>query len=86
MLIHTHLIQMGNTQGIPIPSAILEQLSLDGELVLEVLHNQLIIRPLATSRQHWAAHFQQMAAQGDDVLLDSELVSASTWDEEEWEW
>jgi hypothetical protein len=36
-------------------------------------------------RAHWEEQFQQMTSQGDDQLLDSNLLT-TTWDEEEWEW
>jgi len=29
---------------------------------------------------------QEMAAKDDDYLLDSETISATKWDEDEWEW
>ena len=37
-------------------------------------------------RAEWAKAFKQMAARGDDKLLDGDLPSLSSWDEQEWEW
>lgn len=87
-LFKTHIIKIGNSQGIRIPKLLLDQTRLDEtkEVTLELQDNHIIVRPAHTPRAHWDAAFQAMAAQGDDQWLDGELVSTSTWDEEEWEW
>ena len=46
----------------------------------------LMIRPTNLVRQGWEEKFKSMAVVGDDVLLDEELISPSSWDAEEWEW
>jgi antitoxin MazE len=55
------------------------------EVELELQESQIVIRPSRTPRQNLEEQFQQMAAQGDDQLLDSDFL-ATTWDEAEWEW
>jgi len=55
------------------------------EVELELQESQIVTRPSRTPRQNWEEQFQQMAAQGDDQLLDSDLLT-TIWDEEEWEW
>lgn len=37
-------------------------------------------------RQGWDEQFQRMAGLGDDSLLDGKDLSASSWDETEWQW
>ncbi len=37
-------------------------------------------------RQGWEEHFQRMAENGDDVLLDADVFALTEWDEAEWEW
>lgn len=81
----TRIVRIGNSQGIRIPKTLLQQLGLADEVVLEVQENQLIIRPLQQSRQHWEAHFQQMALAGDDQLIDNAPTSTE-WDKQEWSW
>lgn len=41
---------------------------------------------LTPPRAGWAEAFRAMAESGDDHLLDSEAVSTSEWDDEEWQW
>ncbi len=84
-IIHTRLVKLGNSQGIRIPKIILEQLRIVDNIELEVQGNQLILRASRTARDGWATAFQHMAANGDDQLLDDELLP-TIWDETEWEW
>lgn len=39
----------------------------------------------AGPRAGWAEAFQAMSREGDDVLLDEEVVP-TRWDEDEWRW
>ena len=82
----TRIIKIGNSQGLRIPKLVLEQLDLREEVELEIQEDQLIIRPLRVPRSDWEGQFRAMAAEGDDRLLDEEVPSLTTWDEEEWEW
>lgn len=82
----TRIIRIGNSQGIRIPKPLLEQSGLGEEVELEVQPNQIIIRSASRPRRGWAEAFQAMAAQGDDVLLDPDVLGESAWEAEEWEW
>jgi antitoxin MazE len=82
----THIVKIGNSQGIRIPKPILEQCGFGREVELEVHDQELVIRPIHQPRQKWEEAFQAMAAYGDDTLLDGEIGSQTTWDEDEWEW
>lgn len=83
--IKTHIVRIGDSQGVRIPKLLLEQVDLGEEVVLEVQDRQLIIRAARTNRQGWAEQFQRMAERRDDALLDDDLIE-SVWDNEEWEW
>jgi antitoxin MazE len=80
------IVRIGNSQGIRIPKAVLEQTRLHGEVDLEVKDEKIIISPVKKPRQDWDRQFKLMAERGDDKLLDSEVVSLTSFDEEEWEW
>ena len=82
----TALVQMGNSRGIRIPKAFLEQCRFQGEVDVEIRDGGLFIRPVAAPRSEWDEAFQQMHAHGDDALLDKEALSATAWDTAEWEW
>jgi antitoxin MazE len=80
------IVRIGNSQGIRIPKVVLEQTRLHGEVDLEVKDEKIIISPIKKPRQDWDRQFKLMAERGDDKLLDSEVVSLTSFDEEEWEW
>jgi antitoxin MazE len=82
----TRIVRIGNSQGIRIPKALLEQTGLTGEVEVCAEGDALIIRPASRPRAGWDAAFKAMAARGDDTLLDGDTPSLTRWDEEEWEW
>jgi antitoxin MazE len=63
---------------------LLEQAGLSDEVELSVEGDKLIVHAARQPRQDWAARFAEMAARGDDQLLDD--YTATDWDEAEWEW
>jgi antitoxin MazE len=84
-IVRTRIIKIGNSQGIRIPKLLLEQANFPEEVELEVQESQIVIRPSHAIRYQWEEQFKLMAERGDDLLLD-DVPTATTWDEEEWEW
>ena len=84
-VIKTRLVKIGNSQGIRIPKLVLDQLNLPVDVELEVQDDHLIVRPSARARSDWAEQFRQMAAHGDDALLDPD-VNLTEWEATEWQW
>ncbi|MDP2953476.1 MAG: AbrB/MazE/SpoVT family DNA-binding domain-containing protein [Chloroflexota bacterium] len=82
----TRIVKIGNSRGIRIPKLLLDQAQLGNEIEIEVQGDQLIVRPVRGPRRDWDERFAEMARRGDDRLLDSETVSLSSWDQDEWEW
>ena len=82
----TALVQIGNSRGIRIPKPFLEQCQFQDTVELELREDHLIIRPTIPSRSGWDDAFRRMREQGDDALLDQEVVSVTDWDGTEWEW
>lgn len=80
------IVKIGNSRGIRIPKALIEQLDLKEEVELQVKDRSLVICPAVRPRAEWNAAFQAMATQGDDVLLDGDGAGLTAWDEEEWQW
>lgn len=80
------IVRIGNSQGIRIPKVVLEQTRLHGVVDLEVKDEKIIISPVKKPRQDWDRQFKLMAERGDDKLIDSEVVSLTSFDEKEWEW
>ena len=81
----THIIKIGNSQGIRIPKVLLEQSGLGEEVDLEVQDAQIIIRSAERPRQRWEKAFRSMAEHADDRLLDEDLTGQSHWDRDEWQ-
>jgi antitoxin MazE len=80
------LVKMGNSRGIRLPSLFLDEVDLDEEVEVEVQDGQVVIRLVPRPRRKWEEHSAEMAARGDDRLLDSKAFSLSSWDEEKWVW
>lgn len=86
-IIKSHIIKIGNSQGIRIPKLLLDQAGLVDEVELEIEEDKIIIRPAHQPRQDWEEQFQKMAELADDRLIDEEALPHLTrWDEDEWEW
>jgi antitoxin MazE len=83
----TTLIRIGNSQGIRIPKAVIEQARLeDKELEFKIIDDGLLIQPVKKPREGWKEQFDkaiksQKAGEADQEWLDAPLV-----DEEDWEW
>lgn len=82
----TRIIKIGNSHGIRIPKAILQQTGLGDEIDLTVEDSQIILRRAHRPREGWEQRFAEMAAHGDDALLDGDQTAQSEWDDTEWEW
>lgn len=71
-----HIIKIGNSLGIKIPKAILDQCGFKGSVTLSVEDGKLILSPYQ-ERQGWEEACEQMAEQGDDRLLDIDEIESS---------
>jgi antitoxin MazE len=79
-----HIVKIGNSQGIRIPKALLEQSGIGSDVEIEVQNQTLVIRSAKQPRLGWDEAFATMSVRGDDVLLDEDLMAE--WDQTEWEW
>ncbi len=82
--VKARVVRIGNSRGIRIPKIWLEQLRIGEDVELSVQKDKLTIRPARRARQGWAEAFREMAARGDDHLLDQ--PTPTRWQAEEWEW
>jgi antitoxin MazE len=83
--VKTHIIKIGNSQGIRIPRLVLQQAGIERDVELEVQPGQLVVRGLRHPREGWEEQFREMAKAGDDLLLDEEL-NLTDWETNEWQW
>ena len=83
----THIIRIGNSQGVRIPRCLIEQAHLGTDVELRVRDDSIVISPIkARPRSGWETAFQVMAERSDDALLDNVPPLCTRWDEERWEW
>jgi antitoxin MazE len=64
----TTLIKVGNSQGIRLPKAIIEQAGLGKDLDLIVKDGAVIIRPVRRIREGWAEAAAECRSVDDDKL------------------
>jgi antitoxin MazE len=86
-VIMTTLIRIGNSQGVRIPKAIIEQTQLnDKELEFKIIDDGLLIQPLKKPRQGWKKQFEKVQLVDNANEIDKEWLDAPLVEDEEWEW
>jgi antitoxin MazE len=80
----TNIVRIGNSRGLRIPKAVIEQLGLGDRVAMSVQGNQLVIRSIRKPREGWEEQFHLMHERGDDRPVDE--FPATAWDEREWDW
>ncbi len=82
-----NLVKIGNSKGIRIPKALIEQAHLeDKELKLQIVKDGLLVSPSKKPREGWKEAIEASLATHGKEPLDSEWLDASLASEEEWEW
>ncbi|GAB4136685.1 MAG: hypothetical protein Tsb0016_01220 [Sphingomonadales bacterium] len=79
------IVRVGNSKGIRIPKAVLEQCGFAGAVEMTVEDKRLVLSAARPPRAGWAEAFEKMAAAGDDAALLSE-DDVTAWDRDEWRW
>ena len=77
------IISLGNSKGIRIPKALLEQSRFNKEAELEVQGNALLIKPVKKVREGWDKSFQLMHERKEDALVINDALDIEM---ENWEW
>ena len=86
VIMQTKIVPIGNSRGIRIPKALLDDCGFDGEADMVVKNGTLILRPIAKPRAGWAEAFQGMADAKEDFLVHEDAPVATQFDAEDWEW
>ena len=66
----TNLISIGNSKGVRLPKAVIEQAGLTSQLEIEVSGNAVIIRSARQSREDWASAAAACHQADEDQLAD----------------
>ena len=80
----TKLIAIGNSRGIRIPAALIEELGLKDEVEITPVNGQLVVTAGHRPREGWAESAAACAEAGDDKLDDWDFPNQ--FDDEEWTW
>lgn len=81
----THLVRIGNSRGLRLPKALIEEYHLENEVDLLPKRGEIVIKSSCKPRSAWATAFQEMKKNGDDRLVDSNLPE-TRWALSEWQW
>jgi len=77
------IIKIGNSHGIRIPKAVLEETRMSGEVELEVTADGILIRNIKKPRADWDAAFKSLNDRDDDLALNR---PATGFEQKEWQW
>ena len=77
------IIKIGNSHGIRIPKAVLEETRMSGEVELEVTADGILIRNIKKPRADWDAAFKSLNDRDDDLLLNRPTTG---FEQKEWQW
>jgi len=64
-----NVINIGNSKGIRLPKAILEQYNISDTIELILEKGRIILKPKPVPRKGWEKLFKQMSDNGDDKLI-----------------
>ncbi len=79
----TKIVQVGNSQGIRLPKAMIELSGIKEHIEIEVKDRQIIITAVSKARVGWGDAFAQMVTNEDEL---APLSVGNSWDETEWVW
>lgn len=83
----THLIKIGNSQGIRIPKPLIEQADLAGkDLQLQVVEGGLLITPKKAVREGWGESIEGTLKAHGTEPLDQEWLNAPLSSDDDWGW
>ena len=82
MATRSRIIRIGNSRGIRVPKALLDQAQLAEDVELHAEPGRLVVRAVRRTRAGWAQAAAQMHERGDDRLLNAS--AATRFDAEEW--
>lgn len=78
------VVPIGNSKGIRLPKAILDQLNIADSLDLVVDNQQIILTPISkTPRKGWEKAFYRMHELNEDTILVADSLNSEAF---EWEW
>lgn len=77
------IIKIGNSHGIRIPKAVLEETKMSGDVEIEVTPDGILIRNIKKPRADWDAAFKALTDRDDDLALDR---TSTGFEKKDWQW
>lgn len=77
------IIKIGNSHGIRIPKAVLEETRMSGDVEIEVTPDGILIRNINKPRSNWDAAFKALNDRDDDLPLGR---SSTGFEKKDWQW
>ncbi|MDD3771652.1 MAG: AbrB/MazE/SpoVT family DNA-binding domain-containing protein [Weeksellaceae bacterium] len=75
------VINIGNSKGIRLSKALLEQYNITDTLEIILEKERIILKPKSVPRKGWEKSFKQMHKNGDDTLLIDDIFEDETFEE-----
>lgn len=75
------IIQIGNSKGIRLPKAIIDQYNIQGEMEIILNEHDITLKPIKKVREGWEEAFKEMRSNGDDHLLIDDVFEDEIFDQ-----
>ena len=80
------LVAIGNSRGVRIPKAMIEQVGLADEVELEVVDGAIVIRRKRRPREGWAEAAKLLAERGEELPPEILDTTETEWMRDHWRW
>lgn len=80
------LVAIGNSRGVRIPKAMIEQVGLADEVELEVVDGAIVIRRKRRPREGWAEAAKRLAERGEELPPEIRDMTETEWMRDHWRW
>lgn len=80
------LVAIGNSRGVRIPKAMIEQVGLADEVELEVVDGAIVIRRKCRPREGWAEAAKRLAERGEELPPEIRDLTETEWMRDHWRW
>lgn len=80
------LVAIGNSRGIRLPKAMIEQVGLGDEVELEVVDGAIVIRRKRRPREGWAEAAKLLAERGEELPPEILDMTETEWMRDHWRW
>ncbi|MBM2815870.1 MAG: MazF family transcriptional regulator [Ignavibacteria bacterium] len=82
----TKIIKIGNSRGVRLPKAFINDFNLKEEVELERFPDFIAIKPVISSRKDWDDAFAKSTTAPDSDELTKDFDITNEFDKNEWEW